>query len=132
MKPKNMFPAWKLAELHTVVMYGKEKRLISLLMYSARRADLGHRVTSLRRQKGAVFLQEFNVKRCTVAIHISKSAFSKCIFQLKARNFCSRISHRGLNQSIFAKLPGANSGGMFRKERETTPLTRFLGIIHYS
>lgn len=31
MKPKKMFPAWKLAELHTVVMYGKEKRLISLL-----------------------------------------------------------------------------------------------------
>lgn len=92
-------------------------------MYSARGADLGCRVASLRRQKGAVLLQEFNVKRCTVAIHISASAFSKCIFQLKARNFCSRLSHRGLNQSMFAKLPGANSRGMFRKERETTPLT---------
>lgn len=80
-------------------------------MYSARRADLGHRVTSLRRRKGAVLLRESNVKTCTVAIHISESAFSKCIFQLKARNFYSRISHRGLNQSIFAQLPGANSRG---------------------
>lgn len=31
MKPRRMFPAWKVAELHTVVMNGKEKRLISLL-----------------------------------------------------------------------------------------------------
>lgn len=130
MKPKKMFPAGKLAELHTVVMNGKEIDFSA--MNSARRADLRHRVTSLRRRKGAVLLQEFNVKRCTVAIHISENAFSKCIFQLKARNFCSRISHRGLNQSIFAKLPGAISGGMFRKERETSPLTRFLGIIHNS
>lgn len=87
MKPKNMFPAWKLAELHTVVMYGKEKRLISLLMYSARRADLGHRVTSLRRQKGAVFLQEFNVKRCTVAIHISKECIFQVHFSVKGKEF---------------------------------------------
>lgn len=92
-------------------------------MYSAGGAGLGGRVASFRRWKGAVLLQEFKGKRCTVAIHISESAFSKCIFQLKARNFCSRISHRGLNQSIFAKLPGANSRGMFRKKRETTPLT---------
>lgn len=31
MKLKGMFPAWKVAELHAVVMNGKEKRLISPL-----------------------------------------------------------------------------------------------------
>lgn len=98
-------------------------------MYSARGADLGYRVVSLRRQKGAVLLQEFNVKRCTVAIHISESSFSKCIFHLKARSFYSRISHTGLNQSIFAKLPGANSRGMFRKEGEATVLVIFRNYL---
>lgn len=98
-----------------------EKRLISPLC-TPPGEQIWDAVASLRRQKGAVLLQEFNVKRCTVAIHISESAFSKCIFHLKTRSFYSRISHRGLNQSIFAKLPGANSRGMFQKERDATSL----------
>jgi hypothetical protein len=109
MKSKRMSrtPMRKAVDLHCGHEWQQEEIECSVLS-CAKGVELGGRHLS-GVQEGAGLVQEPNMKTSAVAIHISASAFSKCAFQLKARSFCSRIRHRGLNQLIFAKLPGANS-----------------------
>lgn len=69
-----------------VVVNGSETRLISPLC-TVPGEQSWKAVTSLGWQEGAALVQELDVKRCTVAIHISAECIFQVHFSAKSKEF---------------------------------------------
>lgn len=88
-------------------------------------ADLVCNISALSRQGGLVILQDFNVMRCAVSIHIISQ---RVLFPSasKSRNFCCRIIQRV--KSISVKLPRASNRAVDGEGEGENPQI-FLTII---